>query len=308
MYLVAQARGNRGLAIRQGLRDLRSRLPEYEQKLIALHLDLGVSDASAIANRIASELRQHVPAAAKSVSATLRGSEATGARREAMLFDADVGVYAAGVAGRVLVAVERQRRQKPVVVKATDNGKPPRSRICTLDELLGHGEQSWLDWKRQFPPGIAGGHKHADREEHRGKLLKSLVSIANSIVDECGYLVYGVEDKGNRRTVIGVETHFDDATFQDWNEKGFAPPVHFHYREEQHEGRRVALFEIAPSSNHPHVCARDIGGELHTGQVWFRRGSRNTLASHVDLKRMFAPPEPLRSDQFDGAPGHHGDR
>ena len=175
------------------------------------------------------------------------------------------------------------------------------SRTRNLTDLLTFTESPWLDWKREFPAGIVGGSAHAQRDEHRGKLLKSIVSIANSVVDECGYLVYGVEDKAGSRAVVGVSTHFDDALFQDWNEKSFSPAIHFQYREELHGGKRVALFEIAPSCDYPHVCADNIGRELQQGQVWFRRGSRNTLAGHADLTRMFATHEPLRTTEIDGA-------
>lgn len=57
---------------------------------------------------------------------------------------------------------------------------------------------------------------------------------------------------------------------------------------------------LVPSIGRP-VCTVDVNGELRGGQVWFRRGTRNTLATHADLKRMFTPPEPLRTTQNDGA-------
>ena len=101
MVLMAQSRENRLVAFRQGLQDLRSRLPECERKLLALHLDLGVSDARVIGERIAKEFTETVPRVAESLAQSLRGPQRMAALRQAMYFNADVGAHASGVAGRV---------------------------------------------------------------------------------------------------------------------------------------------------------------------------------------------------------------
>jgi hypothetical protein len=301
MGLMARSRGNRLVALRQGLGELRARLPECEEKLFALYLGLGVCDATAIGDRVVKEFNEIVPGVAESLANALRGPQRPAALRQAMSFKAEVAAHASGVPGRALVAVELHRRQGPTIVKVMENRELPKSRTFGLAELLGHAEQPWLDWKREFPPGLLPGTKHPDREAYRGKLLKSLVSIANSIADEHGYLVYGVDDGTNPRKVAGVDRIFDDAEFQDWNHKAFSPPVQFQFRYQDFDGKLAAIFDIVPSSDYPHVCAQDAGTELRAGQVWFRRGSRNTLAEHADLKRMFAPQEPLRTEQNDGA-------
>jgi hypothetical protein len=301
MRLMAQSHGNRLIALRQGLGKVTERLPECEEKLFALYLGLGVCDATAIGDRVAKEFNHIVPNVAESLAKSVRGPQRPAALRETMFFKAEVGAHASGVAGRALVAVERHRRASPTIVRVMENRELPQSRTLPLSELLGHAEQPWLDWKREFPPGLLPGGKHPDREAHRGKLLKSVVSIANSLADEHGYLVYGVDDSANPRKIVGVDRAFDDAKFQDWNQKSFSPPVQFQFRYEEFDGKSVAIFDIVPSSDYPHVCALDVGTELCEGQVWFRRGSRNTLARHADLRRMFAPQEPLRTDQTNGA-------
>ncbi len=298
---IIEARVNRGFAYREGLRELRERLPEYERRLIDLHLDLGARDPEAIAESISAELRQHVSTVGRSIACSFRGRDVAWAGREAMQFEADIGGYAAGVAGRVRVAVELQRRKDQAgAMKALETQYLPMTRARTLAELLTYGESAWLDWKGDFWAGVVDS-KHVHREEHRGKLLKAIVSIANSIVDERGYLVFGVEDKPDGRNVVGVKTSFDDATFQDWSAKAFNPPVQFRYLQEEREGRRVGFFEIMPSSDYPHVCAQEFKGEMHVGQVWLRRGTRNSIAAYSDFKRMFAPAEPLRVPALEGA-------
>jgi hypothetical protein len=151
MALLAQAHGNRLQAFNQGLRDLRSRLPDYEEKLIALFLDLGALDATAIGERIANELRQVVPAIAKSCAASLRGRERPGANRAAMHFEAEVGAYASGVAGRALVAVERYRRRSPTTATAISAGEPLESMNPRVNHFWSNRD---LDGARRMPMSV----------------------------------------------------------------------------------------------------------------------------------------------------------
>jgi len=169
--------------------------------------------------------------------------------------------------------------------------RPPHS---DLQALLALPESESLDWKRDFPPGLLKNSSDPKWEEGRAKVLRAIVSIANTIrLDEVGYVVYGVDDSVKPRAVLGISRSFDDATFQEWNQATFRPRVDCHYHEETHVGKSIGIFEIRPSSTYPHVCERPIADLLNDGQVWFRRGSRCTVAHHEELQRMFEPSEPL---------------
>src|SRR5688572_11327334 len=162
-------------------------------------------------------------------------------------------------------------------------------RPIALLELLKERETTWLDWKAALPAGLApGSSKPADRDDGKGRMLKTIGAIANSITDRLGYLVYGVHDQGDRRALVGLNQYFDDdADLQEWIRNTFDPVVEFQYRVERHDGKTVALFEIRPSSEYPHVCRADVGNELRDGQVWVRHGSRNTVAHHRELNALF---------------------
>jgi hypothetical protein len=168
-------------------------------------------------------------------------------------------------------------------------------------QLLAEPELDWLDWKSNFPPGLIAGSADARWDEGRAKLLRAIVAIANTVYDRLGYVVYGVDDAAKPRTVRGISSSFDDAIFQDWNQATFRPRVDFQYREDTYDGRRVGVVEIRPSSAYPHVCERAVGGVLAEGQVWFRRGTRCTVAHHEDMRRMFEPQTPLEISEPDGA-------
>lgn len=169
-------------------------------------------------------------------------------------------------------------------------------------ELLKESESTWLDWKKDFPPGLVKGSGDPEWEKGKGSLLKDLVSIANCDEEKIGFLVYGVKDNGTKRNVTGITKSWDDATFQEWVINTFKPPLQFSYSElELSTKRKVGIFSIEPSSEYPHVTYRRIGEVIYEGQVWFRRGSRNCLALYEDLKDMFTSPAPIKVGKADGS-------
>lgn len=184
-----------------------------------------------------------------------------------------------------------------------------------LNDLLPFGEETWLDWKREFPPVFgrmnrkeAQQHgKEATWDESKSKLLKDLVSLANGDDDfsqtaGClmgrAFLVYGVKDLGHRRQVFGIEKHWDDAVFQQWNADFFDPPLDLSYREEMVPEGHVGVFEIRRSPKYPHVAKRTLG-KLYKGQVWFRRGTSNSEAMNADLRRMVLGHQPVKVEGLD---------
>lgn len=164
-----------------------------------------------------------------------------------------------------------------------------------LDKLLGYSEASWLDWKATFPSGIARGKSDPDWDKGRGTLLKDLVAIANGEDEQFGYLIYGVKDLITYREVVGISSSWDDATFQTWAENTFDPIPRFHYSEMQWDPiKKIGIIEIERSPNYPHVTVTNVGGVIFEGQVWFRRGTKNTVAHRADLQRMFLGEEPFK--------------
>ncbi len=164
-----------------------------------------------------------------------------------------------------------------------------------LEALLAERESTYLDWKTDFPQELIQGRQHAAWDTGRAKLLKPLVALANSRGSEYGYLVYGVEDLGSERRVRGISKSFDDADFQQWAENTFDPPPTFRYSEVRwDDSTTVGVFRIERTPDYPHVAQANLGGVLVEGQVWFRRGSKNTVALRNDLQRMFLGETPFK--------------
>ena len=167
--------------------------------------------------------------------------------------------------------------------------------------LLDFGEDTWLDWKRDFPDELLKGKSTPGWEKGKGILLKDLIAIANSDDGrEDGYLVYGVKDMKTRRQVYGISgKSWDDADFQTLAANTFDPLPRFHYVELEYETHLVGIFRITRIPEYPHVCVKSIGGILYDGQVWYRRGSGNAVAHRDELERMITMKTPFTFFQSD---------
>jgi hypothetical protein len=172
-----------------------------------------------------------------------------------------------------------------------------------FEQLLEHGEDSWLDWKAEFDNGLLLDPKSQPKEweKGKGKLLKDLVSIANSADERTGYLVLGVKDHRSHREVLGITRSWDDADFQQWAQTSFDPSIKFRYSEfEARPGRRIGIFEVEHVAEYPHVTTQPISGVIYEGQVWFRRGSKNSVALYGDLKEMLKGQDPVKIGTWRG--------
>jgi hypothetical protein len=164
--------------------------------------------------------------------------------------------------------------------------------------LLENNERTWLDWKSDFPGQLVTGKGHQTVwEEGRGTLLKDLASIANGDDEAEGYLVYGVKDHGPYREITGFSpsVQLDDADFHTWVQNCFDPPISFRYsRLDPEASKLVGIFTVSRTPDYPHVVRQSVGAVIHEGQVWFRQGSKNSVAMRGDLERMFRGAEPFK--------------
>lgn len=164
----------------------------------------------------------------------------------------------------------------------------------TLEALLLEGESTDLDWKRDFPSELLGT-RGPGWDIGRAKLLNDLIALANGHGADQGYLVYGAEDHGATRLVCGVTRSLDDAQLQQWAENTFSPPPTFRYSEVVWDASKtVGIVTVLRVPDYPHFVTSNLGGVLFEGQVWFRRGSKNTVALREDLRRMILGDVPFK--------------
>lgn len=153
----------------------------------------------------------------------------------------------------------------------------------TLAEYLRKGELEWLEFKAEL---------NLDKQQDpptkgRSTLLKDLVALANAKHQQPQrYLLVGVKDNGD---IVGYTGKYDDAMFQEWVGNTFEPPIKFVYRVVEVGGKNIGVFEIDKFQRQPHIVKRDLLPYLHQGQLWYRQGTKNTIALHGALQDYFYP-------------------
>ena len=148
-----------------------------------------------------------------------------------------------------------------------------------MEELLNEDESSTLDFKReQYPFDKA-------TDEQKSELLKDILAFANAWRRTDAYILIGVEDvKGGRSNVVGVTSHFDDASAQQFVNSKTNRPVTFSYEVFPFEGVQVGIFNI-PLQDRPIYLKKDYG-KLKQREVYIRRGSSTDTADPDEIAKM----------------------
>jgi predicted HTH transcriptional regulator len=148
-----------------------------------------------------------------------------------------------------------------------------------LEELLNEDESATLDFKRdQYPFDKAS-------DEQKSELLKDILAFANAWRRTDAYILVGVEDvKGGRSNVVGVTSHFDDASIQQFVNGKTNRPVTFSYQVFPFEGAQVGIFHL-PLQDRPIYLKKDFG-KLKQREVYIRRGSSTDIAEPDEIAKM----------------------
>jgi hypothetical protein len=148
-----------------------------------------------------------------------------------------------------------------------------------MEELLNEDESSTLDFKRdQYPFEKA-------TDEQKSELLKDIVAFANAWRRTDAYILIRVEDvKGGRSNVVGVTSHFDDASIQQFVNSKTNRPVTFSYEVFPFEGVQVGIFHL-PLQDRPIYLKKDFG-KLKQQEVYIRRSSSTDIADPDEIAKM----------------------
>ena len=151
--------------------------------------------------------------------------------------------------------------------------------IETLETLLSMEEGPSLDSKReQYRFNKA-------TNESKNELLKDILAFANAQRDCTAHILIGVEDvKGGRSKVVGVESHLEDASLQEFVNVRTNRPVEFSYFPFSVEGKSIGVISI-PIQQRP-VWTRSTYGLVKAKEVYIRHGSSNQLASPDEIAAM----------------------
>jgi hypothetical protein len=150
-----------------------------------------------------------------------------------------------------------------------------------LNDLLHEEESATLDFKRdQYP--FAG----AD-DATKSELLKDVLAMANAWRRIDAYVLIGVEDvRGGKSNPLGVTTHHDDATLQQFVNSKTNRPITFGYEAAAIDGHQVGILRIDVQER-PYFLKKDYG-KLKAATVYVRRGSSTDIADPDEIHRMGA--------------------
>jgi len=147
--------------------------------------------------------------------------------------------------------------------------------------LLYQSEGPDLDFKRdQF------AFEGAD-DLSKSKLLKDILTFANSWRLGDAHVLIGVEDLSNGRRDprgIPVGDHIDDASLQQFVNSKANREVNFSYEAFHYDGKSFGVITI-PKQKRPLYANRDFG-IVKKDEVYFRRGSSCAVATIDDIYQM----------------------
>jgi hypothetical protein len=150
-----------------------------------------------------------------------------------------------------------------------------------LNDLLHEEESATLDFKRDQYPFV--GADDATKSE----LLKDVLAMANAWRRTDAYILIGVEDvRGGRSNPLGVTTHHDDATLQQFVNLKTNRPIKFSYEAAAIGGQQIGIIRIDVQER-PFFLKKDYG-KLKAATVYVRRGSSTDIADPDEIHRMGA--------------------
>lgn len=124
--------------------------------------------------------------------------------------------------------------------------------------------------------------------EKRLDLIKDVLAMANTPREEgeLSYLVLGVKRNRDGSTEFWGLQHFvDDADIQSQFSERVSPIPSIAYHTFEVSGKAIGVIEISRDLNGPFTLSKNFGS-MGKGQIYFRRGSKNEVATGDDIRRI----------------------
>lgn len=146
-----------------------------------------------------------------------------------------------------------------------------------LDDIIEYDEESTnLDFKKQ--------------EYHKNEylsLIKDISSMANALNPEIKRIIIGVKHRpGEDKEFIGIEKLTDQATLENIIQENIEPNINFRYYPYKFKNVTLGIIEIYDNYDKPYMMRKDYA-TLNKGDMWIRKGSRQSRVTREDLNKMF---------------------
>ena len=149
-------------------------------------------------------------------------------------------------------------------------------KMLTLDEMIEfENESTVLDFKRE-----------EYRSQEYERLIKDVMSMANAPINQTKYIIIGVKDiPGEDKQFQGLDYITDQANLENIIQENIEPIVKFKYYSYDYKGIMLGIMEIYGNNDQPYMMKKDYKN-LCKGDIWIRKGTRQSRANREDLDRM----------------------
>lgn len=122
-------------------------------------------------------------------------------------------------------------------------------------------------------------------KEKYNDLIKDVMSMANSPTNQPKYIIIGIKvnAEGNKN-FTGLDSLTDQANLENVIQENIEPLIHFNYYPHTYKDKMFGVIEI-DNTNQPYMMKKDYK-KLYKGDIWVRKGSRQSKATREDLNRM----------------------
>ncbi len=145
-----------------------------------------------------------------------------------------------------------------------------------IDDIIENdGESTNLDFK-----------KEEYKKSSYSSLIKDVLSMANALNPDVKRIILGVKHKPDgSKEFIGLNNITDQATLENIIQDNIEPNVNFKYYPYNFKDKTLGIIEIADNDNKPYMMKKDYQ-PLVKGDIWIRKGSRQSRATREDLDKM----------------------
>ena len=149
--------------------------------------------------------------------------------------------------------------------------------MLNLDDIIEYDEENTnLDFKKE--------------EYYKNdyvSLLKDVSSMANALNIETKRIIIGIKHRpGEDKEFVGVEKLTDQATLENIIQENIEPNINFKYYPYKFKNVTLGIIEIYDNYDKPYMMRKDYA-TLKKGEMWIRKGSRQSRVIREDLDKMF---------------------
>lgn len=161
-----------------------------------------------------------------------------------------------------------------------------------MAELLSTSESRVCDFKIQI--------YDMQEEASRVSFLKDILSIANTIRDEIGYIIVGVKQDNGHVVFQDVDTDIDENVFLTFIKGNIVPewPM-FSYYTYSYKKHMLGIFEIGIAKSGPYYSKKDFGDKVKKDVIYYRYGSSNTEANNRMANEILCWMRNASNDEYD---------